>query len=100
MDRREAIEWLKDIKESGVLTDWSYDVALDLAIEALRQTESEDCISRTDTVNALCRKCGLEHKCGGADCNENWCPDVKVVMNMPPVEPERPKRTETMMVDG
>ena len=38
MNRAEAIEWLKDIKESEIeaLSDWSYDVAIDIAIEALQ----------------------------------------------------------------
>lgn len=42
-----------------------------------------DCISRADTIKAMCAKCGLEHSCG--DCYEGSCPDVKVVMDMPSV---------------
>lgn len=53
-----------------------------------------DCISRADTIRAMCKECEFSGKCEG-DCTE-----VAVVRGMPPVEPERPKRTETMMVDG
>lgn len=63
MTREEAIGWLKDIKETGCETmfrDWSYEVALDLAIESLsavpnckkcaikelwKETEKEDLVS-------------------------------------------------------
>ena len=47
----------------------------------------EDCISRQDTLNALCAKCGDAYR----NCRDYkaWCPNVKVVMSMPPVEPKR-----------
>lgn len=47
----------------------------------------EDAISRQDTVNALCAKCGDAYR----NCRDYkaWCPNVKVVMSMPPVETKR-----------
>ena len=97
MDRVEAIEilagrYLITVDEvSKTAKDHTRRVneALDLAIEALGVAESAtttDCISRADTIKAMCAKCGLEHSCG--DCYENSCPDVKVVMDMPSVSGE------------
>ena len=83
MDRAEA----RAILESMKLIDFSFapkskaTEALDLAIEALRQTVSEDCISREATIKAICAKCTQE---GYDECRED-CTEVAIVRGMPPV---------------
>lgn len=57
----------------------------------------EDAISRADTIKAMCADCKAFFD---DDMNCADCDDVAVVRSMPPVEPKRPKGTETMMVDG
>lgn len=91
ISRAKAIEEVKALPD----TDNGYSDAYDKAciIGVLEELPSVapkpvgDCISRADTIKALCAKCGLGHSCG--DGYE--CPDVAVVRDMPPVEPKRPK---------
>lgn len=40
MTREEAIQWLTDIKEN-ITENWSHDVAIDMAIEALANPKEE-----------------------------------------------------------
>lgn len=40
MTREEAIEWLTDIKEN-ITENWSHDVAIDMAIEALQGGDAD-----------------------------------------------------------
>lgn len=59
--------------------------ALDLAIEALGQTVSKDCISRADTIKAMCAECTQE---GYDECRED-CTEVAVLKSMPSVTPPK-----------
>lgn len=58
----------------------------------------EDAISRADTLKAICAECG--GNCWDEADKEAHCSEYAAVKSMPPVEPKRPKRTETIMVDG
>ena len=62
MTREEAIQWLTDIK--NITENWSQEVAIDMAIEALQSTMSQervnhestnDLISRADVINEIQR---------------------------------------------
>ena len=53
-----------------------------------------DCISRADTIKAMCSKCVINRECIGE------CSDVVAIKNMPPVEPERPKGEWISLFDG
>jgi hypothetical protein len=53
----------------------------------------DDCISRAETIKAMCAECEFEAACRG-DCIE-----VAVVRGMPPVEPKRPKGKWVKVID-
>lgn len=60
MTNKEAIEWLQDIKETGTLTDWAYDVAINMAIEALKQEPKREHWQQAKDVEieyAVCTNC-------------------------------------------
>ena len=86
MTRKEAIEWLEDIKDVGCETmfrDWSYEIAIDKAIEALQADTVEvvrckDCIYHDDFFvgaegSLLCWKGGTDrvvNAMGYCECGE------------------------------
>ncbi len=76
MTREEAIGWLKDIKDVGCETmfrDWSYEVAIDMAIEALQTLEAVERIKtevlpQTDLLR--CKDCRWYSK--GENDSDSW----------------------------
>ena len=61
MTREEAIEWLTDIK--NVTENWSHDVAIDMAIEALTheiRTETHECVKETHDTDLISRADAIE----------------------------------------
>lgn len=87
MDREKATDRLKAIKAVYALTPTANE-ALDLAIEVLGDAESAtttDCISRSDTINAMCRECKMTKSWGWC---EKDCTEVAIVKGMPSMSEE------------
>lgn len=93
-----AIECIKDFKKSFGIYTYDADikeliVALDIAIEALEQQPSEDCISREAVINAVCawgtkKERNSELMITMAEVKQSI---VDILADMQPVTPQRQK---------
>ena len=91
MTREEVIENLKKLLECSYVDSFE-DVeneALRIAIKALEQQSSEDCISRKTALKAFAEECAGECACceynGSGDDTAESC---KLIKSLPPVTPQ------------
>ena len=85
MCAREECSFCKHVSDCG------FDKQVEMATENMHiildafdtaPTDSEDCISRADTINAMCRECKMTKSWGWC---EKDCTEVAIVKGMPPV---------------
>lgn len=95
ISRQAAIEYIDNY--AHMLTTGNYFEGMMNAVDLLKRLDlfppvvpepvCEDCISRADTIKAMCADCEAFF---GDDTNCADCDNVAVVRGMPPVKPERP----------
>lgn len=96
---KNAFSWYEDNARESEEEDWSgQHEALRMAIKALEQQPSEDCISREAVLEHICeaKECYKE-ECKGRTLKR--CPDLQWVFDLPPVTPKRPKGKWIRVVD-
>lgn len=83
----EALYYADDYKEEGEKER----KALAMAIEAISQKPCEDCISREQVRESICKACSIEedyHKCNGYyDADSDWCEYMVALREIPSIKP-------------
>lgn len=110
MNKDEAIKYLSEFilfKKISNITEKEAVECFELAVEALQQQPSEDCISRTEAIKALEYELSIEAD-GGLDKYRTVIKDLvnaiyntqkKAIEDLPSIQPQPKERTETHACD-